>query len=267
MSDTSYTITVGTSDLRAALQAVAPHAGNPKDGPTHRVRLLVSRTMIITTATNRVTAAMAQVDVENGTDLSTDDEIAVDITPINAREIVTLFQSGADGDDDQPGDLLELRLGGGDLTITDTGGLFDGKSLTLPDYGAPEHFPDLPAIIKSALERKSERTTSISYNAKMLSLFAAASKAYDNAPITIEPTSQTTVTVVAVGEAFLGVIMPIKFDEDALITHKEHREAWHRRLERITASPFTKIADTLRDAGVSNVTLVEPGGKRTSVDL
>jgi hypothetical protein len=220
------TVTVGTADLHHALSAVAPHATNDPELPTtSRVRLSSDGVNLTVTATNRYTVGHAIVSVD---DDQPDPDLVVDLSLQDVKEITTLFK-GKD-DDDQ---TVRLDVDDRHLTCTDASGLFEGKSLRLPRLAIEENYPDLTVLVHRSLTAGSQGTfEKVVTNGKLVNLFNAAVKAYDK-PLVIEATvSATTALLIGCGESFIGLLMPMRVDEDTTREQDEWREAWIRRLDR-----------------------------------
>lgn len=195
--------TVETVDLRAALIAVAPHASPDKDDPTlHRVRCDLDDQHITVTATNRYTAGLAIASVwDHG-----DGEIgSFDLSPTDVKELLSLFKG--QGGEDEVGDTLELDVGKSELTVTDTGGLFNGKSLTLPRLPHGTSFPGITALIAQSAHQLTQGAGRWIVDGNLQALFARASRAYGRA-LAVTPTKKKA-QLVSCGDSFLGLIMPI----------------------------------------------------------
>ncbi len=218
-------ITVGTADLRNALTSVAPHADtDPKFAPLHRIHLAVDKVNVTVTATNRYTAAMALVSVQDP-----DDEVwSFDLSPNDVKEILSLFR-GAPFDDDEMGETLQLKVDDKHTTVTDNSGMFDGKSLRLPRYPDEADFPKVPRLVAAALSRPATQAQRLAADGKKLALFRSAARAY-NQPLVLEPTGANTALLISCGEAFIGLVMPVRQDEEDELRHQAWRQAWERRL-------------------------------------
>lgn len=201
-------ITVGTTDLRAALQAVAPHAYRKSDlADIHRIRCDIGTHNVTLTATNRWTAGMAIVSIWD----NHDGELGpFDISPTDAAEILALFH-GSSGGEEAVGDTLELQLTGKELTVTDTGGLFNGKSLTLPRLPHGRGYPDVAKFVNRAVRNTRAEGARWIADGTMLGLFIKATRAYGQL-LTLEPTKWGT-QLISCGDSFLGVYAPTRDEE------------------------------------------------------
>lgn len=217
--------TVETTDLRSALLAVAPHASRIKDDNTlHRIRCELDATEHLTvTATNRYTAGLAVASVwENN-----DGEIgAFDLSPTDVSELLALFK-GTGGTDGEVGDTLEIQVTRTELTVTDTGGLFNGKSLTLPRLPHGASFPGITALIAAAVHHPARESGRWMVDGKLLALFSRAATAYGRA-LTLAPARKQQ-QLVTCGDSFLGLVMPIVSEELEQEVNGWLVD-WHRRL-------------------------------------
>jgi len=224
-------IIVGTADLRRALQAAGPHASTDTDDTTcHRVRLAVGEHNITVSATNRYSAALALVSIEE----HDGEVIDIDLSSQDVKEILALFKSTKAGTDEEIGDVLQLRTTDEHFRVTDVSGLFPGKSLSLPRLAVDGQFPDVAAIAFKALTRPptlsleiAERLTTAG---TLLALFKSAAAAY-NEPLALEMTGPGSVLVVSCGESFLGLLKAMKPNDDQLAEMTRWRDAWLTRLE------------------------------------
>ena len=219
-------LTLGTEDFRQALQSVAVHASpHTDDEVLHRIRCTIDDQNLTASATNRYTAGLAIASVEG----NHDGEIgAFDLSPTDVREILQLLKARRSAGEEL-GDTIRLDLTLEHLTITDTGGLFEGKSLTLPRQPHHGHFPDLPMLIARTLGRPASAAPRLVANGVLVALFATAARAYGR-ELTLEPTGTTSTMVIGCGESFLGVLMPLRMPDEETDKLDEYRKAWLRRL-------------------------------------
>lgn len=234
-------ITVETSDLRSALQAVAPHAWpRPEVADLHRIRCDVGDQHLTITATNRYTAGLAITSIWD----NPDGEIGpFDLSPTDARELLSLFR-GTPGQDDEVGDTLELNLTAGELVATDTGGLFNGKSLTLPRLPHGHGFPDVVTAVAYAMHHQVDGAGRWIADGSKLGLFVKASRAYGRA-LTFSATKGGN-QLISCGESFLGLLVPSR-DKDLEAEIASWHTDWLHRLP--TPAPDTVTVLTLPDHG------------------
>lgn len=230
-------LTLATEDFRQALQSVAVHASpHTDDEVLHRVRCTVDTQHLVVTATNRYTAGMAIASVEDNHD---GELAAFDLSPTDVREILALFK-GRKVAGEALGDTVRLDVSVEFFTITDTGGLFEGKQLVLPRQPHHGHFPDLPTVIAGALGRRPSAAPRLVANGVLVALFATAARVYGH-ELVLEPTGTTSTIVIGCGESFLGLLMPIRLPEEELAKLDDWRQGWHRRLPLPDAVPVEAL--------------------------
>lgn len=250
-------ITVGTGDLARAIKAVVPHAENRSDlFPEYcRVRFAVAGPNLHVFATDRVTAAVALVSIE---DHGTGEAGHFDLTPSEAREITRLFKPATSKDAIEGDDVLELRWTDADVTITDTGGLFPGKSATWPT-ATSEAFPDVESLVGRHVHAPADLDAGTGFytGAPFIKAFTAAGDAYKQALLLIR--SSPKAVLVSCGDSFLGVLSvsdQAAYPGDDTDTYDQH--AWRGRLP---AEPrFTPADVEIRHADDTGATAVEDEG-------
>ena len=212
-------ITVGTDDLRLALRAVAPHA-DPADDfpPLHRIRLDVGPVNLTVSATQRYTVGHALVSIEDNHD---GDLGHFDLSPQDVKEILALFKAGTPKDE-HPDDKLRIDVTDKHVKVTDVAGLFDGKSLALPRYATETNFPKVAEMMAKSLARENKAAERLVTNGNLLGLFTHAAKAYGD-HLVIDPSGNDGAMVVSCGESFLGLLMPVRPDDDVL----DRINGWH----------------------------------------
>ncbi|RYZ32431.1 MAG: hypothetical protein EOP01_01145 [Propionibacteriaceae bacterium] len=240
-------MTVETADLRAALKAVAGHCSTIVDDVVlRRVRLVFDAQNVSVTATNRYSAALALASVWDNHDLDVE-HLACDLTPKDVHQILACFE-GAAGKDGEVGDTVRLQVDKENLTVTDTGGLFEGKQLVLPRLPMHENYPSIGKLMRVALTREAAGDApTVWTNPRLLSLFRAAGAAYSS-PLILEASGETTTLVVRCGESFLGILMPVRPGEDEAARAAQWRRGWLDRLPgRVVDADVTTAAGWLRD--------------------
>lgn len=239
-------LTLGTDDLRRALQSVAVHASTEKDDPTlHRIRCSMDDENLTITATNRYTEGMAIASIEK----NHDGELAdFDLSPTDVKEILALFKGRKPGEEDV-GDTLRIDVDVEHFTITDTGGLFEGKSLTLPRQPQSATFPPIPMVIARTLGRRPSKDARLAANGVLMALFATAARVYGRT-LTLEPTGKSSTLVIGCGESFLGLLMPIRIEPETAAELDDWREAWSRRLpaDQMPGEGVWELVDIARGA-------------------
>lgn len=224
-------ITVDTGDLRQALRAVTPHIDPSPDFPQlHRVRLDIGPENLTVSATNRYTLGYAIVSIWDR-----DGEVGVcDLSPTDVKEILTLFHGKSGTGDDGPSNSVLIDIDDKHITITDVSGLFPGKSLKLPRYPMEDNFPNVGRMIQNKLTAEPEAAERLITNGKMLGLFMKAAAAYAE-PLVIDPAGQTGAMLVTCGESFVGMLMPIRPDDETIVKINGWHADWR---ERISAADY-----------------------------
>jgi hypothetical protein len=233
LGPTRTELLVSTGDLRNALRAVVPHAGQDKEVPVlQRVRFYIQGGNIMVAATNRYTVGVGLVSIWDNT--YDDDDAILDVTPGQVSEILTMFKTPKDKDDDAGDDDLRLRITDRFLVITDMAGLFPGKEVTWPRVANEEGFPNLRTLIGKMVATAGTASAATMWTSgKFLGLFGPAAKVYDQ-PLVIEPTSEKQgALVITVGESFLGALMPIKPSDESVAEAAEWRRGWDARLGEV----------------------------------
>jgi hypothetical protein len=220
-------VTVETADLRAALRSVLPHVHPDKDyAQLHRVRLEVGPENVTVSATNRYTVGHALVSLWD----NTDGELAsVDLSPIDVKEILTLFHARKAGHD-EPDDTLRIEADDEHLTVTDISGLFPGKALTLPRQPTEDNFPKVEEIIRTTLVRGKASTDRMITAGQMLGLFIQAAAAY-GAQLVIDPAGNHGALLITCGESFIGLLMPQRPDDVQLAVINGWHRDWMTRID------------------------------------
>lgn len=233
---TSLRFTVATHDLRAGLKAVLPHHDPGDFPPLHRIHVEVDDVNVTLSATNRYTAGIALVSVED----PSGDQHTFDLSPKDVRDVLSQFHGKPGKDEDDPGELLRIDLDSKHVRFTDCSGLFDGKALRLLRYADETNFPKVGKLVAGMLARPvtTEAAKRLSVQGRYVALFKAAAEAYGES-LVLEPTGANGSLVVSCGESFIGALMPVRHDEVGTAKLDEWRAAWVRRL------PWVGVQDEL----------------------
>jgi hypothetical protein len=220
------TVVVGTDDLRRALRSVAPHADpDPDFAPLHRVRLEVGPVNLTVSATNRYTVGHALVSILDNED---GDQLKVDLSPLDVKEILGLFKTHKD----TPDDSLRLEVDEELLVVTDVSGLFSsGKALSLPRIPFEENYGDIEKLlhVKLTKDTGADAVSRLITNGDLLGLFTHAAKAYSE-PLVLEPTGTRSSILISCGESFIGLLMPIGQDDETAARINGWHSDWLTRL-------------------------------------
>ncbi|RJO74145.1 hypothetical protein D5S18_18505 [Nocardia panacis] len=239
---TTTTITVGTADLRQALTAVKAHASSDKDfAEINRIRLTIGPEHVTVSATDRFTAALADVSVwsHNGEPVE-----IVELLRDDVAKLLSIFQvPGKDSSADGPQYLLRLAIGAEQVTATDCSGLDIGvgREYLFPRLATEDALNVVPELIARAhfgqpvmLGDLADMTVSGDHLAR----WKEAARAYGER-LTIEPRQGlphgSNTILIRCGESFLGaMVSQPQIDEDK-DRSREHAERWTARLPEIVA--------------------------------
>ncbi|MHA7275349.1 hypothetical protein ACX80O_02280 [Arthrobacter sp. Hz1] len=241
---------VNTLDLRKALQAVIPHASTDTNVPSICcVNFTATDTNLFVTATNRYTLGHAITSVWEVDGLTGDiNKDSFTLTPDVAKELLGLFKSGGKQPEDEMGECLRITVEEDSLTFLDVAGLFPGKLFQIPhEQGEPFPVKWANRLI-SALTADVKVPDRIATTGKYLRLFSSAAAAY-NEPLLIEPTGEVSQILIACGESFLGLLMPVRASDETELAAKlqEWRRGWYDRLPEIAyAMERSNVSDLLK---------------------
>jgi len=230
---------VGTLDIRQALLSVVPHVEpDPEMSLFHRVRVGVGPVNVTVSATEGHTAAHAIVSLVDNEDGEFD--VTFDLSPLDVKEILTLFKVAKA--DEGLGDTLRLNVDKDHVTITDVSGLFPGKALVLPRQADQDTYPDVPLMIACHMNAQFIGVDDrLVVTGPRLKAFALAAAAYGE-PLVLEPTGLSAAFVVHCGESFVGLLMPIRQDDETRAQITAWRDAWITRLPS-PANPIRLIKE------------------------
>ena len=225
-----YSVTVGTSDLRAALASTLVHACQDPELPDlMRVRITPGAVNVAVSATDRYTLALALASHMNDGEISDDTE-PFDLLPDDVAKILSIFKAGKESGDD-PQYWLRLDVAREHVTITDASGLIDGRSFKVPrlKHDDGDVLAGLPNLVARAHNSDAALLEDMAVNGKLLARFETAAKSYHN-PLIIESHVGTHALLIRCGESFLGLLIPVVETPEKLVERKEWADAWARRL-------------------------------------
>jgi len=216
-------ITVDVTDLRRALRSVLVHASTDKEETICGiVRLVIQRDQTIVCATNRYTIGLASV--SNWSNTYNDHGVIVDLSLTQVAEILALFKAPKDDEDET---TLTVRVTDRYLLITDTSGLFPGKSMTWPRITVNDNYPDVLKLMGGVLAAAGTgRATRMHTQGKYLALFKVAAVEYREV-ILIEPTrNDAGALAISIGDSFVGALMPVRTSEETDSAERTARAGW-----------------------------------------
>lgn len=258
-------VSIGTDDLRAALRSVIVHAGPAKLERFHRVRLDVGDQNLTVSATDGHAAALAIVSILEHLD---PELAAFDLTPGDVRKLLAIFDTGTKGDTVEGERTLRVEVTDERVILTDSSGLFEGDSLELQRAPFDSSFPDIGGTYAQVRAGGVRGSADLRLNGLTLADFSAASKQY-GAPLILEPTGHVSPLLLSCGESFLGMLTPIRQDEEAAAETLAWRRAWDQRLPTPPPAPAKDgAAGSLRpDRTPGVVFLINELDHRVSDDL
>jgi len=214
---------VEVEDLRAALTAVLPHVSTDKrNRQLRRVRLTPFGQNLEVSATDRYTIGLGLVSIWK----SDGEADVIDLDPLEVKQVLTVFTSPPEGEQT----AIEVRATTSELTLTDVGGLIDGKSLTLPRVTADEGFPSLRDVFVGRLRGAPHVSGAAWFHAKHLARFQAAQRVYGHPLVVDRAPGPAGMWSVRCGESFVGLISPVHPDEAALVEDARWLRDWTVRL-------------------------------------
>lgn len=254
-------IEVETADWHAGLSAVRKHAGPKDDLPLLSVVHCKASPdgNLYLMATDRYTVGMAVVSIWED-HLGTGELVEFDLGPEDVADL-QIFKPSKD---DNPENRLRLDVGKNDITVTEVAGMIEtdaDKSLTLPRLVFTDKYPDVAKIVAkgirqaTALRELAEEmgiasesaVEEVFTNASMLGRFDAAAGAYKE-PLVLQRTAEArTALLVTCGESFVGMLMPIRPDEDTVAKLRGWQDGWVRRLPEPDPEPVAMPQPVAKD--------------------
>jgi hypothetical protein len=222
------TFDVPTSELRKAFKSVLPHASKIRfDHVLGRVQLRFTAAEVVVVASDRATVGLAYVSIEDHRDGDQAGEF--DLSHEQTKEILGLFKAKPVKEQHEGSEVIRFTVAVDTVTVTDAGGLFPGKSYTMPRIPAAAGYPHLPELVAHGLTRPRTDAAIITLSGEPLARFKAAAAAYST-DLQVEPTGDHTALIVACGDKFVGLVMPHKLDDQEAALVREWRAEWQRLL-------------------------------------
>ncbi|MCU1640890.1 MAG: hypothetical protein JWN03_1165 [Nocardia sp.] len=237
------TITVGTADLRQALVAVRPHACSDKDFPEiNRIRLTVGTGHVTVSATDRFTAALADVSVW---DHDGEPVEIVELLRDDVAKLLSIFGApGKDSSDEGPQYLLRLKIGVDQVEAVDCSGLDVGvgREYLFPRLATEDALNVVPQLIERAHFGQLVMVndiTDLTVSGDHLARWKDAAKAYGER-LTVETrqglSTRSTTVFIRCGESFLGAMVSQPLLDEDKDKARGYADRWSARLPEIAAA-------------------------------
>lgn len=238
-------VTVGTADFRQALTSVRGHASTDPEVPTmYRIRLVIDEENVTVLATDRYTAGLAIASVWEST-ANDDWPCTVDLAPADVGNILRIFTAGKEKDD-VPDYQLRLDIGESRLTVTDSSGLIDGHSFTVPRLPTDGTILcGIPKVIATLNDGAPKVLEEMSVAGETMARFKAAATAYGEG-LDIECREGSPALLIRCGESFLGLLAPRYVDDGDRAQRRDWADGWSRRLPALVATSAAESTEQAR---------------------
>lgn len=238
--------TVSSAEIRAALAAVSVHADQTGEVPSmSRVRVDVGPEDVTASATQGLTVGLGTVQIEDNLDGETG---LFDLGLNDIREILIIFRPASKNEPDYP---LRFDVTEKQLTVTDVGGLFEGKALQLPRHPTAENFPDVEALLQDSLISGGESADRLITSPGLLGLFVKSGTAYGDA-LVFDPAGNGGAMLITIGDRFIGMLAPQRESEDRAAELASAHAKWLVRITEHARAPVPKIQDDPRPAAAAS---------------
>ncbi|MGW4124742.1 DNA translocase FtsK [Nocardia sp. NPDC004711] len=236
------TITVGTADLRQALASVRVHASTDKDFPEiNRVRLTIGTEHMTVSATDRFTAALADVSVweHDGEPVE-----LVELLRDDVAELLSIFHAPGKDSGDSPQYLLRFEIDAEQVTAKDCSGLNIGvgREYSFPRLATEDALNVVPRLIEHAHSGQLVTVVDLgdmTISGDHLSRWKDATKAYGER-LAVETRrglmKRTQTMLMRCGESFLGAMVPQSMFDEERDKARAYAERWSARLPQIVAA-------------------------------
>ncbi|WP_336792978.1 hypothetical protein [Gordonia malaquae] len=243
-----FDFTVGTSDIRKALTAVAAHAASrPENARWWRVRIHLDNDGILIAASDMFSAGMAAVPVWATGD-TVIDEGSFDIAPLDVQKILAVFKVGKEKPQEGGSPQFLLRVQVHDeqfpaeskddpdvtvpmITLTDVSGLIPGETLEVTLLPPDDTYPDFPSMFARWRARELSALDTVAVAGDLLGRLKTSASAYGSSLIL---SSHSGSIVAYCGEKFIGAVSPMRLVADYRTSFDETSTAWDERLPRST---------------------------------
>ena len=212
---TGIDVKLDTRAFRRALISVLPHVSAEKDDFfLGRVRAYATGGNLVLCATDRFTAAMAWVELDEA-----DGEVGcLDLMLADAQQLLAVHRVPKEGTY-----TLQLRTDGQYTWATDVSGLgFGGRELRMESPTVDKTYPDVAHMLGLVAQSAGWQDSWAEVPAPLLNLvhgqylsrFAVAGKVFDEY-IAVESVVKPMSLLVTVGDRFIGALMPRRDSHDA----------------------------------------------------
>lgn len=212
---TGIDVKMDTRAFRQALISVLPHVSAERDDFfLGRVRAYATGGNLVLCATDRFTAAMAWVELDEA-----DGEVGcLDLMLADAQQLLAVHRVPKEGTY-----TLQLRTDGQYTWATDVSGLgFGGRELRMESPTVDKTYPDVAHMLGLVAQSAGWQDSWAEVPAPLLNLvygqylsrFAVAGKVFDEY-IAVESVVKPMSLLVTVGDRFIGALMPRRDSHDA----------------------------------------------------
>jgi len=274
--------------FRAALAAVLPHAGRATDDTPHlgRVRFHVTGDALYAYCTDLGMQALAAI---WNPDFLDDSAEGFDLAAGEVKKLLQVFRAPSNEVarsmwEKQP---MKVDTAAKSITVTETGDIIAGQSLTLPLIEAQDGddpYPDVPRLLLAGIEPTLPQLADgggvrgvgpLVVDLPTMSKFSAAAKAYNaDWPLVrlVQVGGPADVVLIEIGDEFIGMIRDNKMTEDFDVLSHVH-SSWHNALvpmQRPKKVPVpTKVVEgfkALAEDGVTLMRITPDGVERVELD-
>ncbi len=220
---TGIDVKMDTRAFRQALISVLPHVSTEKDDFfLGRVRAYATGGNLVLCATDRFTAAMAWVELDEA-----DGEVGcLDLMLADAQQLLAVHRVPKEGSY-----TLQIRTDGQYTWATDVSGLgFGGRELRMESVTVDKTYPDVAHMLGLVAKSTGWQDSWAEIPAPLLNLvhgqylarFAVAGKVFDDY-IAVESVVKPMSLLVTVGDTFIGALMPRRD------SHEASQEKWQKQ--------------------------------------
>lgn len=229
----SRTITLKASALRALVTPVLPLACDDDCLPPLNAVLIESLGAYLTAmATDRYRIGLHRIQLDERPPAG----FSLLVRLADLRKILTLFKATRREDPE-----VELSIGGdGTFTVQTSGSLFGTVAVRMAWLVVTAKYPadDLRKILRTALAAEPNLTAPAAFNPHYLADFKAAS--LNREPVRLWGSDPTKAFGVAIGDDFIGAIMPVRSASPDGKSHMPDVDSWAPLIAEPTPAPAKK---------------------------